>query len=90
MVDINLIINRAYKKNNSVSYDDIGKMNLSEEEMEELLILLNKSKIEIIESDNDNDAFINSRDQDLYIEYLKDICKYPILSYDEEVELSKK
>ena len=90
MSALDKIINRARKNNNCVYMNDILKMGIPDEEIDEILCALSDSGIDLIESAEEEDTYIPSKDQDLVRSYLRDLSKFPRLSDEEERELSEK
>lgn len=83
------IIEYAKQNNNELSLKDINKLKLNEEEYEELMFELSNNKINIIEEKSYDFEEINASNdiEDSVKQYLKEIGKRPLLSFEEENKL---
>lgn len=88
MIDINKIIKHAMQNGNKISFDELDRLKLSEDELEELVAQLSDANIEVYEIDDNYEESAYTKDYDLYYEYLKDIGKYPRIDITEEQRLS--
>ena len=89
-MDIELLIEYAYKNGNKIDEDYISNLNLSEKDYCILLCAFKKSDIEITESSNDLIDVQDYYTEDSTQAYLRQICNTKILTKDEELDLFKR
>lgn len=94
MINIESVIEKAYKNNNKISIDSINDFDLSVEEYETLLEALKQAGIEIEEyNETKEDEFdVNSADyvDDSVRMYMKEMGQIKLLTREEEQELGYK
>lgn len=89
MIDIEIIIKRAYKNNKKISIEDINKLKLQEDEIEILLQSLEKAGITVEESEDqiDDSYKMNITCNSAIKQYLSEIRQIPLLTREEEKNL---
>lgn len=90
-MQIEILLENAYKNNKCVDMNDILSLDLSYEEYDFVINLLNSKGIKIIEES----SFLENGDEQLYTDnivkqYLYDIGKIPVLTKEEEFNLFTK
>ena len=60
------IIEKSKKNNNTINYEEILNLNISENEIEDLLIVLNKNNITLVEDLKEENDYVYTKDQSLY------------------------
>ena len=81
------IIEKAKKNNNVINSEEIMNLNISENEIDNLLIALSKNSITLVEDLKEENDYVYTKDQSLYSSYLSDIYKIPRITSEEEKEL---
>lgn len=88
MINIEKIIEKAYKNNKKIEMEEILKLDLKDEELEVVIESLKVAGIEIAE-EKEEEIEINITD-DAVKDYLKQIGKFPLLSPEEEQEIGRR
>ena len=88
MINVEKIIEKAYKNNKKIEIEEILKLDLKDEELEVVIESLKVAGIEI-EEEKEEEIEINITD-DAVKDYLKQIGKFPLLSPEEEQEIGKR
>ena len=86
---IEKIIKKAIKNNRKIKMEEISVLKLNDDDFSKLLLGLKKNNITIYQDDFDEYEDINNY-EDSYKLYINDIQKYPLLTFDEEIELINK
>lgn len=91
-MNIEKIIEKAYKNNKKIQMDEIDKMNLTEEEFDILLEALEKTNIKVEQNDTEIAKSEEIQSENFYSEdsvklYLKEISKFKVLTVEEERDL---
>ena len=82
---IEKIIKKAIKNNRKIKMEEISALKLNDDDFSKLLLGLKKNNITIYQDDFDEYEDINNY-EDSYKLYINDIQKYPLLTFDEEIE----
>ena len=88
MINIEKIIEKAYKNNKKVQMEDILSLGLKDEDFEIIIESLKVAGIEI-EEEKQEEIEINITD-DTVKDYLKQIGKFPLLTPEEEQKIGKR
>ena len=91
MINIEKMIEQAYKNNKKIKMDEILKLSLNDEDFEIVIDSLKVVGIEVEEPKEEFEENIEIDITDNYVnDYLKQIGKIPLLSAEEEFEIGKK
>jgi RNA polymerase primary sigma factor len=88
MINIEKIIEKAYKNNKKIQMEEILKLDLKDEDLEVVIESLKVAGIEI-EEEKEEAIEINISD-DAVKDYLKQIGRFPLLTPEEEQEIGKR
>lgn len=90
MINIENIIEKAYKNNKKIPMEEITKLNLEDKDFEILVQALEKSNITIEEQKEIIEENVPCVSEDAIKDYLKEIGQYPLLTPEEERELGRR
>ena len=88
MINIEKVIEKAYKNNKKLQMEEILKLDLKDEELEVVIESLKVAGIEI-EEEKAEEIEIKITD-DAVKDYLKQIGKFPLLTPEEEQEIGRR